>query len=96
MRKLGWVIVLLLALASYILPKVFAHDRVVHEKRRIASSEKRDRISDDAIIPIRIAIKQSSLQHGYDLVMDVSDPQSANYGISIPRIVIFRKIVDTD
>ena len=53
---------------------------MLHEKRSIISTTKGDRVADDAIIPIRIGLKQTKLEHGYDAVMDVSSPTSPNYG----------------
>ena len=53
---------------------------VIHEKRTVVSSSKRARVDGDAIIPIRIGLRQGNLDHGYDAVMNVSDPQSPNYG----------------
>ncbi|CEJ86893.1 hypothetical protein VHEMI04238 [[Torrubiella] hemipterigena] len=34
----------------------------------------------DNVVPVRIALKQNNLDKGMDLLMDVSDPDSANYG----------------
>lgn len=53
---------------------------VVHEKRGFALNYDRIRLDSDAIIPIRIALRQSNLHNGYDQLMDVSHPSSPNYG----------------
>ncbi|GAB7355963.1 hypothetical protein MBLNU459_g6595t1 [Dothideomycetes sp. NU459] len=57
---------------------------VVHERRGIshASSRwvKRDRVQKDAILPIRVGLKQNNLQKGHEWLMDVSHPDSPNYG----------------
>jgi tripeptidyl-peptidase-1 len=46
---------------------------VVHEKRFVPPSQwiKRDRVSSAAILPVRIGLKQSNLEKGYDFLMDV-------------------------
>lgn len=71
---------ILAALTTTTLASPISNPRVVHQKREIISSVKGPRIDEDAIIPIRIGLKQSNLEHGYDMVMDVSDPHSENYG----------------
>lgn len=53
---------------------------VLHEKRSNPVQYKRERVQSDAILPIRIALSQSNLAYGYDYLLDVSDPQSQNYG----------------
>ncbi|GAP82686.1 putative alkaline serine protease [Rosellinia necatrix] len=41
---------------------------------------KRAKVSADAVIPVRIGLKQSNLDAGHDKLMDISNPKSANYG----------------
>lgn len=53
---------------------------VLHEKRSATLPHKRERVNGDAIIPVRIGLRQSDLQSGYDRLMDVSHPTSENYG----------------
>lgn len=59
---------------------------VVHEKREIAHRFttsrwiKRDRLEQDAILPVRIGLKQQNLHKGADWLMDVSHPESPNFG----------------
>jgi len=53
---------------------------VVHEKRVMPFTKRRVPVDPDAIIPVRIALKQSNLHLGYDRLMEVSHPTSANYG----------------
>ena len=56
-------------------------NHVVHEKRHAPLRlHKRERIDPDAIIPIRIALRQTNLEAGHDMLMDVSHPSSSNYG----------------
>lgn len=53
---------------------------VLHEKRNVPLSGYKERIDGDAIIPVRVGLKQSNLHTGYERLMDVSHPSSANYG----------------
>ena len=53
---------------------------VVHEKRERALDLPRRRVDPDALIPIRVGLRQSNLQSGYDRLMGVSHPSSPNYG----------------
>lgn len=57
---------------------------VVHEKRDFSSPRhlagRSERVDRDAILPVRIALRQSNLDDGYEYLMSVSDPSSADYG----------------
>lgn len=59
---------------------------VVHEKREFnvpsMHAGTRHRIEPDALLPMRIGLKQNqhALDHADTWLMDVSDPDSANYG----------------
>lgn len=56
---------------------------VTHERRDIDSHrhwEKRSRLEPHDVIPVRIGLTQRNLDQGYDLLMDVSDPDSKNFG----------------
>lgn len=46
---------------------------VLHEKREYTPRQwtKGDRLSSDAILPMRIGLKQSNLEHGHGMLMDV-------------------------
>lgn len=55
-------------------------NHVLHEGRDGPLTQSRERLDPDAIIPIRIALRQSNLHVGYDRLMDVSHPSSPNYG----------------
>lgn len=60
-----------------------ASTHVVHEKRELASEKwtKRDvKLNRDAIIPLSIGLKQRNLDSGYEFLMDVSHPESPNFG----------------
>lgn len=57
------------------------HD--VHEKRdrQTQNWERRDiKLNKDAIIPMSIGLAQRNLNQGYEYLMDVSHPESKNYG----------------
>ena len=55
---------------------------IQHEKRSVTDARwvKRDRAPGSARVPVRIALSQRNLDQGHDLLMDVADPDSANYG----------------
>lgn len=57
---------------------------VIHEKRdqQHASSAltKRSPVAGNAMLPFRIGLTQRGLEQGYDQLMDVSHPESKNYG----------------
>lgn len=57
-------------------------DHVVHERRSSGSRWLRTDFKPAAenILPISIGLKQRNLEHGHELLMDVSHPSSANYG----------------
>lgn len=74
--------VFLTALAANVLAAPRESLRVVHERRAVIDPAQGDRLSGDSVIPIRIGLKQSNIDNGYEALMDVSDPKSANYGIS--------------
>jgi tripeptidyl-peptidase-1 len=56
---------------------------VVYEKRstQMQKWSRRDvRLSRDTITPISIGLTQSNLDKGYEFLMDVSHPESENFG----------------
>ena len=67
-----------LALASAVALPSSHH--VLHEKRSSPLPHRRERVDPNAIIPVRIGLKQSNLHTGYDRLMEVSHPSSPNYG----------------
>ncbi|MCJ1386778.1 hypothetical protein MMC17_009905 [Xylographa soralifera] len=70
-----------LAATAVALPASVSH--VVHEKRSILSSwvARTDVKPDGSIIlPVRIGLSQSNLDRGHDILMDIADPLSENYG----------------
>ncbi|KAI1760631.1 subtilisin-like protein [Hypoxylon sp. FL1150] len=65
-----------------------------HEKRtevQARSWTKVERAVPDAILPMRIGLRQQNLQSGHDLLVDISDPESRNYGkhLSAEEVVEF-------
>jgi tripeptidyl-peptidase I len=55
----------------------------VHEKRstQMQKWSRRDvKLSRDTVIPISIGLTQSSVDKGYEFLMDVSHPESENFG----------------
>lgn len=55
-------------------------NHIVHEKRHVPLLHPRRRVEADAIIPVRIALRQTNLDVGHDVLMDISHPNSPNYG----------------
>ena len=57
---------------------------VLHEKRELQTDKwTRNldvKLNRDAVIPISIGLTQRNLENGYDLLMDVSHPESPNFG----------------
>lgn len=53
---------------------------VLHEKRSLPAPGRRQRVDPEAIIPVRIGLRQNNLHTGYDRLMAVSHPSSEGYG----------------
>ncbi|OTA99876.1 hypothetical protein M426DRAFT_247598 [Hypoxylon sp. CI-4A] len=56
---------------------------VRHEKRTAIQTRSWNNVQralPDALLPMRIGLKQQNLQSGHDLLMDISNPKSKNYG----------------
>jgi tripeptidyl-peptidase I len=72
----------LLSLAATVLAIPTSHLHVVHEERFtfVTDTKTRTRVHRDAIIPLRIGLKQSNLDQGYTHLMEISDPESLWYG----------------
>ncbi|KAL7805628.1 subtilisin-like protein [Trichoderma gracile] len=56
--------------------------QIIHEKRDTSNARwtKRDTLDPNTRVPVRIALKQNNLDKGMDYLLDVSHPNSANYG----------------
>lgn len=81
MKLVPQTIVAIAALAALTDARPAPAGHVLHEKRHVASQSwiKRDRVAADAILPIKIGLKQQNLHKGEEYLMDVSDPSSPNY-----------------
>ncbi|TVY83821.1 Aorsin [Lachnellula suecica] len=53
---------------------------VLHEKRSTPFIQKRQRVDGNAVIPVRLGLRQQNLHTGYERLMEVSDPASERYG----------------
>lgn len=56
---------------------------VVHEKREIQNgrwARSGIKLNRDILIPMSFGLKQRNIHKGYDFLMDVSHPESSNYG----------------
>jgi tripeptidyl-peptidase-1 len=76
------VLAIVVGLAAYA-SAAPASTHVVHERRVVQLDKwaRRDiKLNRDAVIPMSIGLTQRNLDNGYDFLMDVSDPRSANYG----------------
>ncbi|KAK8038492.1 tripeptidyl-peptidase sed1 [Apiospora rasikravindrae] len=63
--------------------RAIPHDHVKHERRTVEQGRrwvKLKRADAQATLPMRIGLKQQNLEKGHDLLMDISDPTSKNYG----------------
>jgi tripeptidyl-peptidase-1 len=77
------ILAVLSGLAVYTSAVPAPSTHIVHEKREVQLNKwtRRDiKLNRDATIPMSIGLKQKNLDNGYDFLMDVSHPDSANYG----------------
>ncbi|KAF4625803.1 hypothetical protein G7Y89_g12366 [Cudoniella acicularis] len=70
-----------LALAVSVRSAAVPSTHVVHEKRDGLTShwEKREPVPANALLPMRIGLKQRNLELGHDLLMEISHPDSEKY-----------------
>ncbi|KAI1087614.1 subtilisin-like protein [Rostrohypoxylon terebratum] len=73
---------------------------IQHEKRseiQASSWTKVKRAAPEAILPMRVGLKQQNLQSGHDLLMDISNPNSKNYGkhLSAEEVIKFFEPAET-
>lgn len=66
-------VLVLLALSVTAKSAAVPNTHVLHEKRDLSSSQwvKRERLSSNALLPMRIGLKQRNLDRGHDFLMDV-------------------------
>lgn len=65
---------------------------ILHERglsQNTATWEKRGRVPPNAVLPMRIGLKQSNLEVGHDMLMDRSSPGSPNFGnhLSVQQVI---------
>lgn len=56
---------------------------VLHERQMPHWSrtwQKKAKVDDSALLPMRVGLRQTNVQEGHDLLMDRSDPSSPNFG----------------
>lgn len=75
-------IVVAAAFAGTVTALAVPETHTVHEKRDYTSRRwiKRDRVKPHAKLPVRIGLAQNNLDRAHDFLMDVSHPNSPNYG----------------
>lgn len=65
---------------------------IVHEKRDASDSEtwrRSTRVDSNAIVPLRIGLVQTNLEHGYDRLQTISDPSSPSFGNHLPAEEVY-------
>ncbi|KAI1098458.1 subtilisin-like protein [Jackrogersella minutella] len=81
---LKWSLIGMLAVDAAVASPAWLKRSVVHERRSTHHTlawDRRDPAPSDDAFEMRIGLKQQNLDRGYELLMDVSDPKSPNYGI---------------
>jgi len=65
---------------------------VIHEKKDFIPHKWRRsaKLTPDSVIPIRVALTQQNLHQIEDHLMDVSDPDSPNFGTFYPNFFIIQ------
>lgn len=61
-------------------PTSGSHKLFERAKTGFSQWEKRDKASPEAVIPITIALTQSNMTQGSEWLLDISDPNSPNFG----------------
>ncbi|KAJ5604369.1 hypothetical protein N7510_009523 [Penicillium lagena] len=74
--------ILLMGAVTTVMAAPATHNYQLHERRDVIPSSwiEGTRLDGKTLLPVRIGLTQSNLDHGHDLLMDVSDPFSPNYG----------------
>ena len=69
----------------------------LHEKREGPADAwtKQSRAQQDVILPIRVALKQQNLDNGDRFLLDISDPDSPNFGRAPPSLGSFPLLIPT-
>ena len=81
--------------AAIAAPTANTKRHVVHERRdRLPSQWKRNaKVHVESTLPMRIALTQSNLDRADEFLMDVSHPESPNYGKHVRSNLILSQIV---
>ncbi|KAJ8120386.1 hypothetical protein ONZ43_g2894 [Nemania bipapillata] len=74
--------------------RMIPHTHIQHEKRTAVQGgawAKVERAKREAFLPMRIGLKQPNLEDGHNLLMEISNPESENYGkhLSAEEVVDF-------
>ncbi|KAI1349367.1 peptidase S8/S53 domain-containing protein [Xylaria sp. FL0043] len=82
------------SITSQPVKRVVPRTHVQHEKRTTSHGSawsKVERAKREALLPVRIGLKQTNLMDGHNLLMDISNPESENYGkhLSAEEVVDF-------
>ncbi|KDQ15066.1 hypothetical protein BOTBODRAFT_301248 [Botryobasidium botryosum FD-172 SS1] len=82
MRVLSFLFALaLFATASAVPARQSSHRAVLESRHRLpAGWTKRGGLNKRGVVPVRINLRQNNLERSEELLMDVSDPESPNYG----------------
>ncbi|KAK0115982.1 hypothetical protein ONS95_013021 [Cadophora gregata] len=89
---------LALCIAPFVQAAAVPKSHVLHERRDTTSAKqwvKREQLSPTAILPMRIGLKQQNLEYGHDYLMDISHPDSPNYGRHWTSEEVIRKFAPT-
>ncbi|KAL4800666.1 peptidase S8/S53 domain-containing protein [Aspergillus venezuelensis] len=78
-------LIFLLAMLATVTPARPSSDYRLHERRDALpdSWTKHTRLAGHEMLPVRIRLAQSNLDHGHDLLMDISNPTSPRYGSNL-------------
>ncbi|KAJ5645872.1 hypothetical protein N7490_002244 [Penicillium lividum] len=77
-------------------PAPYGH--AVHERRSFVPTSWTEgkRLDASASLPVRIGLTQSNLEHGHELLMEMSDPSSSRYGKHISESDVHDLFAPTD
>jgi len=80
--------------AAIAAPTANTKRHVVHERRKILPSQwkRNTKIHGDSTLPMRIALAQSNLDRADEFLMDVSYPESPNYGKHVSSVILLSQI----
>jgi tripeptidyl-peptidase-1 len=93
------LLVLVISYAGYVAGAPAPLSYTVHEKQEVLHQKwvRLDgHIHKDSTIPLSIGLAQQNLDNAYDFLMDVSHPESPNYGSTGPWMRSVRHIVPID